>query len=101
MPWGGAGPPAGPRHPWAPDGKAHGTRVSTTRASSGSRSIFVSPPQMYYCNGRDYDVDMGQELASMTVTMLLIGLHVFVTVAETGELLRELRLNPDHDFRPE
>jgi hypothetical protein len=52
-------------------------------------------------NGRDYDVDMGQELASMTVTMLLIGLHVFVTVAETGELLRELRLNPDHDFRPE
>jgi hypothetical protein len=52
-------------------------------------------------NGRDYEVDMGQELASMTVTMLLIGLHVFVTVAETGELLRELRLNPDHDFRPE
>ena len=52
-------------------------------------------------NDRDYEVDVGPELASVTVTMLLIGLHVFVTAAETGELLREWKLNPEHDFRPE
>ena len=52
-------------------------------------------------NGRDHQVDVGTELASVTVTMLLIGLNVFVTAAETGELLRELQLNPEHDFRPE
>ena len=52
-------------------------------------------------NGRDHEVDVGEELASTTVTMLLIGLNVFVTAAETGELLRELQLNPDEDFRPE
>jgi hypothetical protein len=52
-------------------------------------------------NDRDYEVDMGAELASTSVTVLLVGLHVFVTLSETGELLRELRLNPEHDFRPE
>ena len=44
---------------------------------------------------------MGTELASTSVTLLLIGLHVFVTLSENGELLRELQLNPEHDFRPE
>ncbi len=51
-------------------------------------------------NDRDHDVDMGQELASRPVTVLLIGLHVFVTASESGELLRELRLDPDLDFAP-
>jgi hypothetical protein len=52
-------------------------------------------------NDRDHEVDMGAELASTSVTVLLIGLHVFVTLSETGEVLRELRLDPKHGFRPE
>ena len=52
-------------------------------------------------NDRDYEVDMGAELASTPVTVLLVGLHVFVTASGTGVVLRELRLNPDHDYRPE
>ena len=52
-------------------------------------------------NGRDYQVDLGPDLASVGVTVLLIGLHVFVTAAETGELLREVQLDPENDFRPE
>jgi actin-like ATPase involved in cell morphogenesis len=52
-------------------------------------------------NDRDYDVDMGTELASTPVTVLLVGLHVFVTASGSGAVLRELRLNPDDDYRPE
>ena len=52
-------------------------------------------------NDRDYDMDLGTELASTSVTVLLIGRHVFVTLSENGELLRELLLNPEHEFRPE
>ena len=52
-------------------------------------------------NDRDHEVDMGEALASTSVTVLLIGLHVFVTLSETGELLRELRLNPKRGYRPE
>jgi Hsp70 protein len=52
-------------------------------------------------NDRDYEVDMGAELASTPVTVLLVGLHVFVTASGSGAVLRELRLNPDHDYRPE
>ncbi|MGA8851246.1 MAG: Hsp70 family protein [Aeromicrobium sp.] len=54
-----------------------------------------------WVNDRDYEVNMGVEAASTTVTLILMGLHVFVTASETGQLLREMRLNPDHDFRPE
>ncbi len=52
-------------------------------------------------NGLLHKVDMGKALASRSVTVLLIGLQVFVTASESGELLRELRLNPDQEFRPE
>ena len=64
--------------------------MSTMRAGSASGSTIA-----------DYDVDMGTELASTSVTLLLIGPHVFVTLSENGGLLRELLLNPDHDYRPE
>ena len=52
-------------------------------------------------NDDDHELDLGTDLASTSVTVLLIGLHVFITVTATGELLRELRLNPDLDFPPE
>jgi hypothetical protein len=70
---------------------------------SGARRTWVDDDGRFQLrvNDRDYDVDMGAELASTSVTLLLIGRHVFVTLSENGELLRELLLNPDHDFRPE
>jgi hypothetical protein len=70
---------------------------------SGARRTWVDDDGRFQLrvNDRDYDVDMGTELASTSVTLLLIGRHVFVTLSENGELLRELLLNPDHDFRPE
>ncbi len=52
-------------------------------------------------NDREHDLNLGMELSSTSVTLILMGLQVFVTVTETGELLRELMLNPEHEFRPE
>ena len=52
-------------------------------------------------NDRDFEVDLGTKLASTSVALLLMGLNVFVTVPETGELLRELALNPARGYRPE
>lgn len=70
---------------------------------SGARRTWVDEDGRFQLrvNDRDFDVDMGTELASTSVTLLLIGRHVFVTLSENGELLRELLLNPDHDYRPE
>jgi hypothetical protein len=70
---------------------------------NSARRTYVDDEGMFRLrvNGRDHEVDLGSELASTSVTVLLIGLHVFVTLTETGDLLRELVLDPKHDFRPE
>ena len=69
----------------------------------GARRVYVDEQGQFRLkvNHRDYDIDMGTELASTSLSLLLIGLHVFVTLSENGKLLRELHLNPEHDFRPE
>jgi actin-like ATPase involved in cell morphogenesis len=70
---------------------------------SSARRVYVDDEGQFRLkvNDRDHEIDMGTELASTSVTLLLIGLHVFVTLSENGALLRELRLDPEHDFRPE
>ena len=82
---------------------ARWTSANENSGWSNARRTYVDDDGQFVLrvNDRDYEVDMGAELASTSVTVLLIGLHVFVTLSETGELLRELRLNPEHDFRPE
>jgi hypothetical protein len=69
----------------------------------GARRVYVDDQGQFplTVNDRVYEIDMGTELASTSLSLLLIGLHVFVTLSENGQLLRELHLNPDHDFRPE
>ncbi len=69
----------------------------------GARRVYVDDQGQFRLkvNDRDYEIDMGTELASTSLSLLLIGLHVFVTLSENGTLLRELHLNPEHDFRPE
>jgi hypothetical protein len=81
-------------------------RWASTREDSewsGARRTWVDEDGQFQLrvNDRDYHVDLGTDLASTSVTLLLIGRHVFVTLSENGELLRELLLNPDHDYRPE
>lgn len=87
----------------SPSRAAHWTSSPEDSGWDSARRTYVDDDGQIQIrvNDRDYEVDMGTDLASSSVTVLLIGLHVFVTVTETGELLRELLLNPDHDFRPE
>ena len=82
---------------------ARWTSASEGSGWSSARRTYVGDEGQFRLrvNDRDFDMDMGAELASTSVTVLLIGLHVFVTLSETGELLREFQLNPEHDFRPE
>ena len=43
---------------------------------------------------------MGRALARTPVLMLIHGLDVHIVHAATGELLRELHINPELDYQP-
>ena len=51
-------------------------------------------------NGRLHHIGMGRTLARTPVLILVHDLHVRVIDAATGELLRELTINPDRDYQP-
>jgi transposase InsO family protein len=51
-------------------------------------------------NGRLHHIGIGRPHAGTRVLLLVQDLHIRVINAETGELLRELVLNPDRDYQP-
>jgi transposase InsO family protein len=51
-------------------------------------------------NGRLHHIGMGRTLARTPVRMLVQDLHVRIVDARTGELLRELTINPSRDYQP-
>ncbi|MGB8652063.1 MAG: hypothetical protein WCD35_15535, partial [Mycobacteriales bacterium] len=51
-------------------------------------------------NGRLHHIGMGRTLARTPVIMLVQDLHVRVVHAATGELLRELTIDPQRDYQP-
>jgi transposase InsO family protein len=51
-------------------------------------------------NSRLHHIGLGRRLAATPVTLLVDDLHVRVIERSTGELIRELTLDPDHDFQP-
>jgi transposase InsO family protein len=51
-------------------------------------------------NGRMHHIGMGAENARTPVLKIIDDLHVRVVNAATGELLRELTLDPDRDYQP-
>jgi transposase InsO family protein len=51
-------------------------------------------------NGRLHHIGIGRTLARTHVILLIQDLHVRVINAITGELLRELTINPDRDYQP-
>jgi len=50
--------------------------------------------------GRLYHIGIGRARARTRVLMLVHDLHIRVINAATGELLRELTLNPDRKYQP-
>jgi Integrase core domain len=51
-------------------------------------------------NGKLHHIGIGRALARTPVLMLIRDLHIRVINAATGELLRELTLDPARDYRP-
>ena len=51
-------------------------------------------------NGRLHHIGIGRPHAGTRVLLLVQDLHIRVINADTGELLRELVLNPDRDYQP-
>jgi transposase InsO family protein len=51
-------------------------------------------------NGRLHHIGVGTEHARTRVVMLIADLHIRVVDAATGELLRDLTLDPDRDYQP-
>jgi transposase InsO family protein len=50
--------------------------------------------------GRLHHISLGTEHAGTTIRMLIHDLHVIVIDRDTGEILRELTINPDTDHQP-
>lgn len=51
-------------------------------------------------NSRLHHIGLGRENAATRVLALITDRHIRVIDADTGELLRELTLNPDRDYQP-
>jgi transposase InsO family protein len=51
-------------------------------------------------NGRLHHIGVGRTHARTRVLMLINGLHIRIIHATTGQILRELTLNPDIDYQP-
>jgi transposase InsO family protein len=51
-------------------------------------------------NSRLHHIGLGRRLAGTRITMLVDDLHVRVIHRDTGELIRELTLDPTRDFQP-
>ena len=52
------------------------------------------------CQSRLHHIGLGRQLAGTRVYVLSADLHVRVVAIETGELLRELTLDPNRDYQP-
>ena len=51
-------------------------------------------------NSRLHHIGLGRRLAATPVTLLVDDLHIRVVHRHTGELIRELILDPTRDFQP-
>jgi hypothetical protein len=51
-------------------------------------------------NSRLHHIGLGRRLAATPVTLLVDDLHIRIIERHTGELLRELILDPTRDFQP-
>lgn len=51
-------------------------------------------------NGRLHHIGISRTLARTPVILLIQDLHVRVVAATTGELLRELTINPNKNYQP-
>jgi transposase InsO family protein len=78
----------------------HGSREHDTHDRVRHDTIDTSGSVTLRVNGRLHHVGVGRPHARTPVILLIQDLHVRVVAAATGELLRELIINPSKDYQP-
>ena len=95
-----AGPPPARSTPRCP--KHSPPPAATPTPTTGSATTASTPPAWSPCamNGRLHHIGIGRTHARTHVILLVQDLHVRIVNAITGELLRELLLDPTRDYQP-
>ena len=77
-------------------------RAATPTPTTGSATTASTKPAPSPCasHGRLHHIGIGRTHAGTRVILLVHDLHIRVVNAITGELLRELTLDPDRDYQP-
>ena len=79
---------------------APGNRAADTHDRVRTDIIDANGTVTLRTSGRLYHIGIGRTHAGTHIIMLVQDLHVRVINAATGELLRELTLNPDRNYQP-
>jgi transposase InsO family protein len=79
---------------------APGDRASDTHDRVRADRVDTDGKLTLRVNGRLHHIGIGRTHARTPVLMLIQDLHIRVINAVTGELIRELDLNPDRDYQP-
>ena len=95
---------ARPRHPRSrlrrPAQGRPGDRAADTHDRVRTDRIDATGLVTLRHNGRLHHIGIGRPHAGTRVLLLVQDLHIRVINADTGELLRELTLDPDQDYQP-
>ena len=83
-----------------PYSKSHGDRTADTHHRVRRDRIDHTGVVTLRHHGRLHHIGIGRTHAGTHIIMLVQDLHVRVINAATGELLRELTLNPDRNYQP-
>src|SRR5262249_36104535 len=84
----------------APPKPAHGDRGADTHHRVRADRINANGTVTLRSGGRLYHIGIGRTHGGTRIIMLAQDLRVRVINAATGELLRELTLNPDRNYQP-
>jgi len=79
---------------------APGDRASDTHDRVRTDRVDTDGKLTLRVNGKLHHIGIGRTLARTPVLMLVQDLHIRVINAATGELLRELELDPGRDYQP-
>jgi transposase InsO family protein len=88
------------RYETLPKATPTGSREDDTHNRVRTDRIDDSGTVTLRVNGRLHHIGIGRTHARTHVILLVDDLHVRVVNATTGELLRELTINPDRDYQP-
>ena len=84
--------------PWP--ARMYGDRASDTHDRVRTDRVDTDGKLTLRVNGKLHHIGIGRTLARAPVLMLVRDLHIRVINAATGELLRELTIDPARNYQP-